>query len=94
MAGTLYVYQDANLTRQLKTLLKGGASAAPAARHAQTIIDRFADGMGCDPKLMGRLTRYGDARIKELYQVRSRPGLPSGGHDAGPGDRVPLCGQP
>lgn len=68
MAGTLYVYQDANLTKQLKTLLKGGACAAPAARHAQTIIDRFADGGSCDPKLMGRLTRYGEARIKNCIK--------------------------
>ena len=68
MAGTLHVYQDANLTRQLKTLLKGGASAAPAARHAQAIIDRFADGGRSDPKLMGRLTRYGDARIKNCVK--------------------------
>jgi hypothetical protein len=63
MAGALHVYQDANLTKQLRTLLKGGANAAPAARHAQTIIGRFVAGGVCDPKLIGRLTRYGEARI-------------------------------
>ncbi len=68
MAGVLYVYQDANLTKQLKTLLKGGANAAPAARHAQSIIDQFVDGATCDPKLMGRLTRYGEARIKNCIK--------------------------
>jgi hypothetical protein len=68
MAGVLHVHQDANLTKQLKTLLKGGASAAPAARHAQSIIDQFVDGAACDPKLMGRLTRCGEARIKNCIK--------------------------
>ena len=63
MEETLHVYQDANLTKQLKALLKGGANAAPAARHAQAIIDRFVERGDFDPRLMGRLTRYGDSRI-------------------------------
>jgi len=61
------VYQDATLTKQLKTLLKGGANAASAARHARAIIDQFVDGGVCDPKL-GRLTRYGEARIKNCVK--------------------------
>jgi len=64
MIGALYVYQGANLTKQLKTLLKGGANAVQAAKHDQTIIDQFVDAGTGDPKLMGRLTRYGEARIK------------------------------
>jgi len=64
----LRVYQDANLDKQLKTLLKGGTNATPAARHAQTIIDQFVDGGVCDPKIMGRLTRYGEARIKNCVK--------------------------
>ncbi|MCL5406637.1 MAG: hypothetical protein M1398_07960 [Deltaproteobacteria bacterium] len=68
LEGTLHVYQDANLTKQLKALLKGGANGAPAARHAQTIIDRFVEAGLFDPRLMGRLTRYGDARIKNCIK--------------------------
>ena len=68
MDEVLRVYQDANLDKQLKTLLKGGANATPAARHAQTIIDQFVDGGVCDPKIMGRLTRYGEARIKNCVK--------------------------
>ncbi len=68
MTGVLHVYQDANITRQIRTLLKGGANAASAARHAQTIIDRFIDGGICDPKLMGRLTHYGEARIRNCVK--------------------------
>jgi hypothetical protein len=68
MNKSVRVYQDANLTRQLSTLLKGGASAAPAARHAQAIIDRIADAGIHDPKLMGRLTRNGEARIRNCVK--------------------------
>ncbi len=68
MAGVFYVYQDANLIKQLKSLLKGGANAVPAAGHAQAIIDQIVNGGICDPKLMGRLTRYGDARIRNCIK--------------------------
>lgn len=59
-----YVYEDANLTKQLKTLVKGGGNATAAALHARAIIDQLIDGGTCNPKLMGRLTRYGEARIR------------------------------
>ncbi len=62
------VYKDANLTKQLKTLLKGGTKAAQAAEHAQTIIKQLIDGGVCDPKLIGRLTRYGEARIRDCIK--------------------------
>ncbi|MDA8305992.1 MAG: hypothetical protein M0Z81_04090 [Deltaproteobacteria bacterium] len=68
MEGSFLVYQDAKQTKQLKTLLKGGANAAAAARHAQAIIDQLVDGGTRDPKLMGRLTRYGEARIKNCVK--------------------------
>ena len=64
MSEKLYVYQDANLSKQIKELLKGGANSAPAARHAQAIIDQFINGGIRNLKNAGRLTRYGDARIK------------------------------
>jgi hypothetical protein len=63
-----YVYEDTNLTKQLKALLKGGANAAQAAEHARTIISQSIDGGICNPKLIGRLTRYGEARIKNCIK--------------------------
>ena len=63
-----YVYQDANLNKQIKALLKGGANSAPAARHAQSIIEQFINGGSANLKNPGRLTRYGDARIKNCLK--------------------------
>lgn len=68
MAETLYVYQDTNLTKQFKSLLMGGSNAAPAARHAQAIIDQFINGGIRNLKNTGRCTRYGDARIKNCVK--------------------------
>jgi hypothetical protein len=68
MAETLYVYQDANLVKQLKNLLKAGSNAAPAARHAQAIIDQFINGGIRNLKNAGRFTKYGDARIKNCVK--------------------------
>lgn len=64
----LYVYQDANLNKQIKALLKGGANSAPAARHAQSIIEQFINGGILDLRNSGRLTRHGDARIKNCLK--------------------------
>lgn len=68
MAGLQYVYRDAKLTKQLKALSRGGANAAQAVGHAMTIINEFVAGNIRNPKLMGRLTRYGDARIKNCIK--------------------------
>lgn len=68
MDGSFLVYQDAKLTKQLKAMLKGGANAAAAAGHAQRIIDQLVEEGIRDPKLMGRLTRYGEARIKNCVK--------------------------
>lgn len=68
MTETIYVYQDANLTKQIRALLKGGANASQAARHAQKIIDQLIEGGVRDPKLMGRLTRNGEARIRNCFK--------------------------
>ncbi|MDR3553622.1 MAG: hypothetical protein P4L55_02585 [Syntrophobacteraceae bacterium] len=64
----LYVYQDANLNKQIKALLKGGANSAPAARHAQSIIEQFINGGILNLKNTGRYTRHGDARIKNCLK--------------------------
>ena len=47
---------------------KGGANGALAAKHARTIIDQLVGTGICNPKLMGRLTRHGDARIKDCIK--------------------------
>lgn len=64
----IHVYEDANLTRQLKTLEKGGGNATAAALHARAIIDRLVEAGTCSPKLMGRLTRRGEARIRDCIK--------------------------
>jgi hypothetical protein len=68
MNESLHVYQDANLVKQLNTLMKKGAGTAQVARHAQAIIDRITDEGIHDPKLIGRLTRNGEARIRNCVK--------------------------
>ncbi|MDR3568010.1 MAG: hypothetical protein P4L43_08290 [Syntrophobacteraceae bacterium] len=68
MDDKFYVYQDANLNKQIKALLKGGANSAPAARHALSIIEQFINGGSLNLKNPGRLTRYGDARIRNCLK--------------------------
>ena len=68
MSTGFYVCQDAKLSKQLRALTKGGASGAAAARHAKTIMDQLVDAGTRAPKLMGRLTRYGEARIKNCVK--------------------------
>lgn len=66
MDGSFFVCQDAKLSKQLKALLKRGAGGA--AGHAQAIIDQIMHEGIRSPKLMGRLTRYGEARIKNCVK--------------------------
>ena len=51
-----------NVTKQLKALQRGGGNASQAAEHARKIINQALEGI-CSPKQLGRLTRYGEARI-------------------------------
>ena len=60
----LYVYEDANLNKQIKALLKGGDNPACAARHARSIIEEFINAGFLNLKNAGRLTRHGEARIR------------------------------
>jgi hypothetical protein len=68
MSEKLFVYQDANLIKQIKALLKGGSNSAPAAKHAQSIIEQFINGGILNLRNCGRLTRHGDARIKNCLK--------------------------
>ena len=68
MAEKLFVYQDANLSKQIKELLKGGANSASAARHAEAIIEQFINDGIRNLRNAGRLTKYGDARIKNCIK--------------------------
>ncbi|MEN6440665.1 MAG: hypothetical protein ABFD97_19005 [Syntrophobacter sp.] len=64
----VYLYQDANFSKQLKTLQKGGGNSAMAAAHALSIIKQLIEG-GCrSPREMGRLTKHGEARIKNSFK--------------------------
>ncbi len=51
-----------NVSKRLKALQRGGGKAALAAEHAWAIINQVLEGIS-SPKRIGRLTRYGDARI-------------------------------
>ncbi|MGC8491737.1 MAG: hypothetical protein ACP5SH_08365 [Syntrophobacteraceae bacterium] len=68
MDGNFFVYQDAKLSKQMKALLRGGANGAAAAKHAQSIIEQLMNEGARAPKLMGRLTKYGEARIKNCVK--------------------------
>lgn len=68
MDGNFFVYQDAKLSKQMKALLRGGANGAAAAKHARAIIEQLVHEGARTPKLMGRLTRYGEARIKNCVK--------------------------
>ena len=64
----LRIHRDANLNKQLVALRRAGGQAAIAADHAEAIIDRLiAQGMSGLGR-SGRLTRYGDARIKNCIK--------------------------
>lgn len=51
-----------SVSKQLKALQRGGGNAALAAEHARAIINQVVEGVS-SPKRIGRLTRYGEARI-------------------------------
>ncbi len=50
------------ISKRLMSLRRGGGTAAQAARHAGTIMNQVLEGV-FNPRDMGRLTRYGEARI-------------------------------
>ena len=50
------------LTKRLVALRRGGGNALEASEHAHSIINQVQEG-AFSPKHIGRLTRYGEARI-------------------------------
>jgi hypothetical protein len=62
------IHRDANLQKQLKRLIRTGGVAAAAARHAESIIEEFIRSGIRSPKLFGRLSRSGEARIKGCFK--------------------------
>ncbi len=59
---------DANLIKRLKTLRRAGGRAARAAGHAEIIMNEMMAGDVCSLKLLGRLTRHGEARIRNCIK--------------------------
>ncbi len=58
----LNVHISPNVIKQVKALQKGGGNASQAAEHARKIINQALEGI-CSPRQLGRLTKYGEARI-------------------------------
>jgi len=67
MPKELIVHISPNVVKQLKALQKGGGNASQAAEHAQNIINQALEGI-CSPKQLGRLTKYGEARIQNCIK--------------------------
>ncbi|MGO9374734.1 MAG: type II toxin-antitoxin system RelE/ParE family toxin [Syntrophobacteraceae bacterium] len=63
----LSIHISPNVIKQLKALQRGGGNASQAAEHARKIIDQALEGI-CSPKQIGRLTRYGEARIPDCVK--------------------------
>ncbi|MBP8645807.1 MAG: hypothetical protein KBH99_06790 [Syntrophobacteraceae bacterium] len=62
------IHLDPNLKKQLKALRKAGGRAAAAAVHAQNIIDQFHSDVRRGLNEVGRMTRYGEARIRNCVK--------------------------
>jgi hypothetical protein len=58
----LTVRISATVSKRLKTLRRGDGNALQAAEHARSIIKQVLEGV-FTPKQIGRLTKYGEARI-------------------------------
>jgi len=58
----LNIHISPNVIKRLNALKRGGRNASQAAEHARKIMDQTLEGI-CTPKQIGRLTRYGEARI-------------------------------
>jgi hypothetical protein len=63
----LNVRVSPNVIKRLEALRRGGGNASQAAEHARKIINQTLEGI-CSPKQIGRLTRYGEARIPDCIK--------------------------
>lgn len=60
----LRIHRDENLNKQLKALQAIGGRAARVAEHAEALIEKLVSKGGRTLGEIGRLTRYGEARLK------------------------------
>lgn len=63
-----YIHRDANLNKQLRNLRRAGGIPALVAEHAETILSNVISTGTLNPKQIGRMTRYGEARIKNCVK--------------------------
>jgi hypothetical protein len=63
-----YIYRDANLNKQLRNLRRAGGIPAQVAEHAETILNNVHSTGSRNPRQIGRMTRYGEARIKNCVK--------------------------
>jgi hypothetical protein len=64
----IHIYRDANLNKQLRNLRRAGGIPALVADHAETILTNVIGTGNLNPKQIGRMTRYGEARIKNCVK--------------------------
>ncbi|MHC1725126.1 MAG: hypothetical protein AB9866_03760 [Syntrophobacteraceae bacterium] len=62
------IMQGRHVSKQLKALSGQGGNAMPAAEHAKAIIKQLVENGFRSTKEHGRLTRYGEARIKNCIK--------------------------
>ncbi|HOV87043.1 MAG TPA: hypothetical protein PLM79_11820 [Syntrophobacteraceae bacterium] len=62
------IHLDPTLKKQLKVLRKAGGRGAAAAVHARNIIDQLLSDVRRNLNQVGRMTRYGEARIKNCVK--------------------------
>jgi hypothetical protein len=62
------VHRDANLNKQLRNLRRAGGFSTLVADHAESILNNVISTGSLNPKQIGRMTRYGEARIKNCVK--------------------------
>ncbi len=65
---TFLIQLDRHVEKQLKALSRQGGNAGMAAGHAKAIISQLVEEGLRSTKEQGRLTRYGEARIKNCIK--------------------------
>lgn len=63
-----HIHLDGGFEKQLKALGKAGGLVAQVAKHAQAVIDNLASRVKDGIRQTGRLTRHGEARIRNCIK--------------------------
>ncbi len=63
-----HIHLDGGFEKQLKMLSKAGGHVAQVAEHAQAVIDNLASRVKDGIRQTGRLTRHGEARIRNCVK--------------------------